>query len=341
MATTTTSPEPQAEATATSPPLEVENLHVAFDSHAGTVHAVNGVNYGLAPGETLGILGESGSGKSVSLEAVMGIVKSPPGRVSGAIRFRGTDLLTASQRVRREIRGDKIAMIFQDAITSLNPSLTVGYQISEVYRLRRRCSRKEARERAIELMARVRIPAAKERVDSYPHEFSGGMCQRVMIASALALDPEILIADEPTTALDVTVQRQIMTLLKELQEETGMALILVTHDLGVVAEAADRAIVMYAGRIAESASIGELFARPAHPYTKGLMHSIPRPEKRAGKLAAIGGTPPNLARIPPGCAFHPRCRYREAICRSEQPALREVGARHESACHFAKEVMHG
>lgn len=319
--------------------LEVRNLKVCFETPHGTVNAVGGVSWKLAPSETLGIIGESGSGKSVGLEAVMGLIKSPPGRVEGEIFFDGKDILKMSERKRRALRGEDISMVFQDAMSALNPSLTVGAQISEVYRLRRGCSRTDARRKAIELMEMVKIPSAKMRLDSYPHEFSGGMCQRVMIATALALDPRVLIADEPTTALDVTVQRQIMALLSELQRETGMALVLITHDLGVVAEVVNRAMVMYAGRIVESGDVTTLFDDAAHPYTRGLIRSMPRIDARGGDLYSIAGTPPAAGQMPPGCAFHPRCPHFLTVCRTDVPMLRGVQMpSHVSACHLTGEL---
>jgi oligopeptide transport system ATP-binding protein len=242
---------------------------------------------------------------------------------------------------RRKTRGPEISMVFQDALSSLNPVFPVGWQIAEMFRKHRGMNRSDSLERAVKLMQRVQIPAAKERVRAYPHQFSGGMRQRIMIAMAIALDPAVLIADEPTTALDVTVQAQIMGLLQELQEERQMGLILITHDLGVVADVADRIAVMYAGRIMERAEVFELYRAPAHPYTKGLLESIPRLDQKGQQLAAIGGLPPNLMRIPPGCEFHPRCRYAQDICRTDRPALREVAPGRESACHFAEEVLHG
>lgn len=325
----------QSPATTTQPLLAIRDLQVAFDTPHGRVAAVGGISWTLGAGETLGIIGESGSGKSVGLEAVMGLVKSPPGHVSGEILFDGRDILRMADRARRALRGEEIAMVFQDAMSALNPSLTVGAQVSEVYRLRRRCSRDEARKKAVELMDRVRIPSARTRLDAYPHEFSGGMCQRVMIATALALDPRVLIADEPTTALDVTVQRQIMDLLSELQRDTGMALVLITHDLGVVAEAVDRAIVMYAGRIVEEGPVGDLFASPSHPYTRGLIRSMPRIDQRGAQLYCIGGTPPAAGRMPPGCAFHPRCPHQVERCLRDRPGLLPVnGTSRLAACHL-------
>ncbi len=321
--------------------LEVDDLRVEFRTRDGVVRAVNGISYDLDAGETLAILGESGSGKSVSAQAVMGIIDSPPGFVTGgAIRYRGRDLLRMSARQRREIRGDHIAMIFQDALSALNPTFTVGWQIAEMFRVHRAMGKQEARDRAVELMERVRIPSARDRVNDYPHQFSGGMRQRVMIAMSLALDPDVLIADEPTTALDVTVQAQIMELLAELQAEFGMGLILITHDLGVVADVADRVAVMYAGKIVETASVTELYARPAHPYTEGLIASIPRLDQKGQQLSPIRGAPPSLMRIPPGCPFHPRCPYVRPVCKHDEPPLYDVGPGRRSACHFFEEVLH-
>jgi oligopeptide transport system ATP-binding protein len=332
--------------------LEVDDLHVEFRLPRSNVKAVNGVSYTLDAGETLAILGESGSGKSVSAQAIMGLIDSPPGFITrGVIDFRGDDLLKLSEEKRRQVRGQRISMVFQDALTALNPVFSVGWQIGEMLRIHRDFSRKDARERSIELMELVGIPSARERVNDYPHEFSGGMRQRVMIAMALALEPDIVIADEPTTALDVTVQAQVMDLLKTLQDRTGMGLILITHDLGVVAEVADRVAVMYAGRIVETGPVEQIYHRPAHPYTEGLMRSIPHLEKRSGRLDPIEGAPPSLSEIPPGCPFHPRCRYRRDRCLEDHPPLYDVATDlplapdeptrgHATACHFWKEVGH-
>ncbi|MGW8378726.1 ABC transporter ATP-binding protein [Actinacidiphila sp. SB3-2] len=322
--------------------LEVRDLHVEFGTRDGTARAVDGVGYRVDAGETLAVLGESGSGKSVTAQAVMGILDSPPGRItSGEILFRGTDLLKLPEEGRRRIRGDRMAMIFQDALSALNPVLTVGYQLGEMFRVHRGATRKQARERAVELMDRVRIPAARSRVDDYPHQFSGGMRQRIMIATALALEPELIIADEPTTALDVTVQAQVMELLAELRREYRMGLILITHDLGVVADVADRIAVMYAGRIVEHAPVRELYAAPAHPYTKGLLDSVPRLDRRGQALHAIKGMPPSPLAVPHGCSFHPRCPMARERCRQEEPPLHEVGPGRSSACHFWKELLDG
>jgi oligopeptide/dipeptide ABC transporter ATP-binding protein len=338
-------PDQQSQA----PLLDVRDLHVEFHTRDGVVKAVNGVSYSVQAGETLAVLGESGSGKSVTAQAIMGILDMPPGRIpKGEILFRGEDMLTMSAEERRKIRGRKIAMIFQDALSSLNPVLTVGYQLGEMFRVHQGMSKKDAKAKAIELMDRVRIPAAAARIGDYPHQFSGGMRQRIMIAMALALEPDLIIADEPTTALDVTVQAQVMGLLAELQREYHMGLILITHDLGVVADVADKIAVMYAGRIVEHAPVHEIYKRPAHPYTKGLLQSIPRLDQKGQELYAIKGLPPNLLRIPPGCAFNPRCEMAQDICRTEVPALFPVTERdggelpgRSSACHFWKETIHG
>lgn len=322
--------------------LEVENLHVEFHTADGVAKAINGVSFDLYEGQTLAILGESGSGKSVTAQAIMGILDMPPAVIpQGQIRYCGQDLLTMPAEQRRRTRGPEISMVFQDALSSLNPVFPVGWQIAEMFRVHRGMNKSDALERAVKLMQRVQIPAAKERVKAYPHQFSGGMRQRIMIAMAIALDPAVLIADEPTTALDVTVQAQIMALLQELQEERQMGLILITHDLGVVADVADKIAVMYAGRIVERADVFDLYRQPGHPYTKGLLESIPRLDQKGQQLAAIGGLPPNLMRIPPGCAFNPRCKYAQDICREDRPALLEVAPGRESACHFAEEVLHG
>jgi oligopeptide transport system ATP-binding protein len=324
----------------TVPALEVLDLQVEFRTRAGIAHAVNGVSFHLNAGETLAILGESGCGKSVTAQAVMGILDSPPGFITGGeIRYRGTDLLKVSEEQRRAVRANRIAMIFQDALSALNPVFTVGFQLGELFRVHRGTSREEGRKRAIELLEMVRIPAARQRIRDFPHQFSGGMRQRVMIAMALALDPEVLIADEPTTALDVTVQAQIMNLLAELQRDRQMGLILITHDMGVVADVADRISVMYAGRVVEQAPVTEIYARPSHPYTKALLESVPRLDQKGQDLSVIQGLPPTLTAIPPGCAFHPRCRYAQPECRRPPvPPLYEVADRHASACHFWQEV---
>jgi len=337
---TLTSPAVDARGTAGGHLLEVDGLSVEFRTEYGVVHAVNQVNWHLDKGETLAILGESGSGKSVSAQAIMGIIDTPPGYITeGQIRYRGRDMLTMSDEEQRKLRGPDIAIVFQDALSALNPVFTVGAQIAEMFKVHRGMSKKDGMARAAELMDRVRIPNAKGRVKDYPHQFSGGMRQRVMMAMALSLDPSVLIADEPTTALDVTVQAQIMDLLMELQSETGMGVVLITHDLGVVGEVADRIAVMYAGRIVETGTVYEVFGDPAHPYTVGLMNSVPRVDQRGQRLSPITGSPPNLANIPSGCPFHPRCPRAEAVCSQERPPLRAVVPGRYSACHFSEEVL--
>jgi len=320
-----------------APVLSVRDLVVEFRTTDGVVSAVNGVGFDLVPGETLAILGESGSGKSVTAQAVMGLIQ-PPGRVvGGSVRFEGRDLVTASAEERRRLRGAGLAMVFQDPLSALNPVWSVGFQIGELFRVHRGLSRRDARRRATELLERVRIPAAAQRVGEYPHQFSGGMRQRVMIAMALALDPKVLIADEPTTALDVTVQAQILELLDDLRAETGMGLLLITHDLGVVAETADRVAVMYAGRVVETGPTDAVLASPSHPYTEGLLGSVPRGQSgREERLRPIAGAPPSLARIPPGCPFHPRCPYVVDRCRTERPPLE--GHERAAACWRSDEV---
>ena len=326
------------------PLLEVDDLRLEFRTRDGVVRALNGVSYSVAAGETLAILGESGSGKSVSAQAIMGLLETPPAHVTGGeIRYRGRDLLTATEEERRQVRGKEIAMVFQDSLSALNPVFPVGWQIAETLRVRRGMNKTDALDRAAQLMDQVRIPDARRRLSDYPHQFSGGMRQRAMIAMALALDPPVLIADEPTTALDVTVQAQIMQLLAELQAERNMALILITHDLAVVAGIADRIAVMYAGRVIEQSDVYSLYAAPAHPYTRGLLGSVPRLDLKGGRLASIPGSPPSLANIPPGCPFHPRCRYAQSICAQEAPYPHLLpGARAEgrlSECHFAEKVV--
>ncbi|MFJ6747071.1 MULTISPECIES: ABC transporter ATP-binding protein [unclassified Streptomyces] len=332
--------EPEAEQQ--GPLLDIRDLHVEFHTRDGIVKAVNGVNYNVSAGETLAVLGESGSGKSVTAQAVMGILDMPPAKIpQGEIRFRGRDMLTMSSEERRGLRGAKIAMIFQDALSSLNPVLSVGYQLGEMFRVHQGMSKKAAKAKSIELMDRVKIPAARSRVGDYPHQFSGGMRQRIMIAMALALEPDLIIADEPTTALDVTVQAQVMDLLADLQREYNMGLILITHDLGVVADVADKIAVMYAGRIVETAPVHDLYKNPAHPYTRGLLESIPRLDQKGQELYAIKGLPPNLLHVPQGCAFNPRCPLAQDVCRTDTPPLHRVAEGRASACHFWKETVNG
>jgi peptide/nickel transport system ATP-binding protein len=327
------------------PLLVVRDLVVEFHTRDGVAKVINGVSFDLHAGETLAVLGESGSGKSVTAQAIMGILDSPPARiVSGSVTCKGRSLFEMSEEERRNVRGREIAMIFQDALSALNPVFPVGWQIAEVLRARDGQSKTDATRRAIELMDLVKIPAARARIHDYPHQFSGGMRQRVMIAMALALRPSILIADEPTTALDVTVQAQIMDLLAELRRQEGMAMILITHDLGVVADVADRIAVMYAGRIVESGPVRTIFNAAAHPYTQALLESIPRIRDDGGelapgarRLAAIDGQPPDLATLPPGCAFHPRCGHVMERCLIERPPELDLGGRHGARCWLVAE----
>ena len=320
----------------TAPLLSVRHLSTEFRTDHGTVKAVDDVSFDLTAGETLAIVGESGSGKSVTAMSILRLIPTPPGRISsGEVMFEGRDLLTLDEDQIRAIRGNRIAMIFQEPMSSLNPSLTIGVQIAEPVHLHRKLSWTAAMAKAVELMGRVRMSDARSRVAAYPHQFSGGMRQRAMIAMALACEPQLIIADEPTTALDVTVQAQILALLKELTRAANSALILITHDLGVVARYADRVCVMYGGRIVEQGPAREIYARPRHPYTIGLMASVPRLDQEAGsRLVPIEGQPPNLAQLPPGCSFAPRCRRAVDLCRATRPALFLSAPDHFSACHF-------
>ncbi len=319
------------------PLLSVRGLRVGFRTEAGLVQAVDGLDLDLAAGEVVGVVGESGSGKSVSMLAVMGLIDDPNAIIEGEARFGGRDLLALSDREMRSVRGNEIAMVFQDPMTSLNPVHTVGWQISEQIRAHRKASRSEARERAVELLRAVGIPRPEQRVDQHPHQFSGGMRQRVMIAMALSCQPALLIADEPTTALDVTIQAQILELIRDLREQSGSAVVLITHDVGVVADIADRVIVMYAGRAVEVASKDDLFEQPQHPYTWGLMASVPRLDlPKPERLAAIPGQPPSLIRLPPGCSFAPRCRHSFDACGQGRPPLvSHAGPAHLDACLLA------
>lgn len=311
--------------------LSVENLKVIFNTYAGAVQAVSDVSFTLANGEIIGIVGESGCGKSVTSNAIMRLIPSPPGQISGGrIIFDGQDLLTLDEKALETIRGNQISMIFQDPISSLNPVLTVGLQIAEIFMLHQKLSKKHAMAKAAQMLKLVGIPAPETRINQYPHQMSGGMRQRVMIAMALALNPRILIADEPTTALDVTVQAQIMELIKNLNSELGTAVILITHDLGVVAGMCSRVLVMYAGKIVEAASVQDLYKNPRHPYTWGLLKSVPRPDTK-GKLSSIPGQPPDLLKPPSGCAFMPRCQFAMEICKQKPPAV-TVSIDHECCC---------
>jgi len=323
-----------------APLLEVEDLRVEFKTRDGIAKAVNGVSFSLAEGETLGILGESGCGKSVTAQAIMGILDMPPARIAGGeVRFRGVDLLTMDEKLRRHVRANKIAMIFQDALSSLNPVFTVGWQLAELFRIHHGTDRKQAKAKAVEMLELVGIPAAKNRVNDFPHQFSGGMRQRVMIAMALALKPDVIIADEPTTALDVTVQAQVMQLLADLQQEMRLGLILITHDMGVVADVADKICVMYAGNAVEQADVYQTYENPAHPYTKALLESIPRVDQKGQELTVIKGLPPALVNPPPGCSFHPRCSFAKERCKVEDPPLYPVPGGRASACHYWEEVI--
>ncbi|MDI3317514.1 MAG: ABC transporter ATP-binding protein [Bacillota bacterium] len=313
--------------------LQVDDLKTIFRTEDGVARAVDGVSFDLGRGETLGIVGESGSGKSVTSLSIMRLISDPPGRIAGGrILFEGRDLLRLSEREMRKIRGNEISMIFQEPMTSLNPVFTVGYQIEESIRLHQKVDARESRARAIEMLRRVGIPSPEVRVDQYPHQMSGGMRQRVMIAMALACNPKLLIADEPTTALDVTIQAQILELIKELKKEFGTAVLLITHDMGVVADMCDRVIVMYAGKVVEEAPVDDLFERPLHPYTEGLLHSIPSMERRREKLHVIEGNVPNPLALPKGCAFAPRCPYAVDRCRQEEPPLETAAAGRRVAC---------
>ncbi len=325
-----------------SPVLSIQGLTTEFVTPAGVVKAVSDVSWDLHPGETLGVVGESGSGKSVTAMSILGLIQSPPGRIAaGQILFEGRDLLTMSAKELRRLRGSQIGMIFQDPMTSLNPVLTVGAQIAEALRLHDDgLSRAAARTRTIELLTMVGVPNPEGRYDQYPHEHSGGMRQRAMIAMAIANDPKVLIADEPTTALDVTIQAQVLEVLETAKERTNAATILITHDLGLIAEHADRVVVMYGGRVVEVADVFSIFAAPRHPYTLGLMSSLPRLDVDLERLDPIPGSPPNLLDLPSGCSFRPRCRMSRGreLCATEVPPLVATGDGSSAACHFSEEV---
>jgi oligopeptide transport system ATP-binding protein len=314
--------------------LEVKNLQTYFKTDAGIVKAVDGISFNLKKGETLGIVGESGSGKSVTNLSIMRLIPSPPGKiVGGEVLFEGKDILKLSESALRHIRGNEISMIFQDPMTSLNPFLKISTQMIETIRLHQDISKKEALQKSIDMLKLVGIPAAEERIHNYPHQFSGGMRQRVMIAMALSCEAKILIADEPTTALDVTIQAQILELIQELAKKLETAVILITHDLGVVAGMCDTVCVMYAGKIVEKAKTNDLYKRPSHPYTFGLIQSVPRLDKaHNGKLYSIEGQPPNVIDLPPCCPFHPRCNKVMDICRTQYPPTTDLGDGHEVAC---------
>ncbi len=320
--------------------LTVNNLKTYFQTEDGVVKAVDGITFELKKGETLGIVGESGSGKSVTNLSIMRLIPEPPGKiVDGEIIFDGIDVRSLPIDDVRKIRGKRIAMIFQDPMTSLNPFLSIARQLTEVTELHLGHNKNQSRQHAIKMLETVGIPDAKNRVDDYPHEFSGGMRQRVMIAMALSCDPELLIADEPTTALDVTIQAQVLELIKDLRTKMGTSVILITHDLGVVAGMTEKIIVMYAGKVFEQAPTDELFATPANPYTKGLLKSVPNPDSDVeGDLYQIPGLPPDVAHLPPGCPFAPRCEKAQDICRNEYPPFIQINENHSSLCHFAVET---
>jgi oligopeptide/dipeptide ABC transporter ATP-binding protein len=321
---------------ATSALLEVRELRASFDGEQGEVRAVDGVSFRLERGRTLGIVGESGCGKSVTALSIMGLVPQPPGRIAGGeVLFDGEDLLKLPAARLRDLRGDKLAMIFQEPMTSLNPAFPVGDQVAEALLRHRAIAPREAQAQAIEMLRRVRIPSPERRAEDYPHQLSGGMRQRVMIAMALACNPKLLIADEPTTALDVTIQAQILELMRTLRAELGTAIILITHDLGVIAELADDVIVMYAGQVIERCSAERLFAEPQHPYTIGLLGSIPRLHLEQPRLSAIEGFVPDAAALPAGCRFHPRCPFAVEKCRQEVPPLLDITSGHQAACWLA------
>ncbi len=330
--------------------LRVEDLQVEFHTDAGVVRAVNGVSFEVAAGETLAVVGESGSGKSVTGMSILGLLPKPEAHTSGSVLWKGHDLVGAPEARLRKVRGGEISMIFQDAMTSLNPVLTIGRQIAEMVKLHTSLRGKAAKDRAVEMLDAVGIPEARRRVSMYPHEFSGGMRQRAMIAMAISCDPQLIIADEPTTALDVTVQAQVLDVLKEIQERTGAGMILITHDLGVVASVADRVMVMYAGRQVETAATDDIFYDPRHPYALGLMASLPRVDvdgvlsdaTGGRRLKPIEGQPPSLLHLPTGCSFHPRCELAElpSPCATDIPVLFDVGGPgHRSACHFADDLV--
>ncbi len=350
MTTTASIPEPvPPRVAATDNLLEVTDLRTYFFTRQGVVKAVDGVDFALKPRETLAIVGESGCGKSITALSLLRLIPIPPGRIiSGAIKLDGVDLLDLDEEEMRQIRGNDISMIFQEPMTSLNPVMTIGRQIAEVLLLHQGMTTKQAYARAVEMLRLVKIPEPEQRVKEYPHQLSGGMRQRAMIAIAIACNPKVLIADEPTTALDVTIQAQILDLILELQNRLGTAVLLITHDLGVVAETAQRVIVMYAGRKVEEADVGELFARPMHPYTRGLMASIPRLDLMRGeekesveRLQEIPGIVPALSALPPGCVFAPRCPYAEDRCRAEYPAYEQKRSDHWAACWRSEELFGG
>jgi len=329
---------PPVDQTDADPALRVEDLTVDIRTIAGTVRAVDHVTFAARSGETLALLGESGCGKSMTATALVGLLEPVAQVVDGSATMAGVDLMAVDRKKRREMAGPELAIVFQDALTALNPLYTVGTQLAEPFRIHHNLGAKEAKAKAVELMGRVGIPQPETRVNSYPHQFSGGMRQRLLIAMAVALNPSVLIADEPTTALDVTVQAQIMALLRDLRAEYQMAVVLITHDLALVAEEADRVAVMYAGNIVETGPVTEVFASPRHPYTKGLLNSVPVNARRGDELKSIGGTPPDLNAIPDGCVYQARCPLARDVCATKRPALDSVAPGRNAACHFPEEV---
>ncbi|ADI03813.1 putative ABC transporter ATP-binding protein [Streptomyces bingchenggensis BCW-1] len=327
-----------APAAAEGAALEVEGLRVELRTPSGTVRAVDDVSFSVRKGRTLALLGESGCGKSMTALSIAGLLDPVAEVTEGSVRVSGTDVLRLSPAGRRKLAGPGLSIVFQDALTALNPVQPVGRQLAEPFRIHRGLSRREAKEKAIELMTRVGIPEPRLRARSYPHQFSGGMRQRLLIAMAVALDPDVLIADEPTTALDVTVQAQIMRLLRDLQTERDMAIVLITHDLAVVAQRADDVVVMYAGNVVETGPVHEVFAHPRHPYTKGLLDSVPEHAVRGRPLPAVPGSPPELSAVPSGCVFQARCPLAQERCAQERPHLVSVGASRSAACHFSEEL---
>ncbi|MCD9588426.1 ABC transporter ATP-binding protein [Streptomyces sp. 8ZJF_21] len=325
-------------ATPGGPALEVEGLRVDLRTPSGTVRAVDGVGFSVRKGRTLALLGESGCGKSMTALSIAGLLDPTAEVTGGSVKVAGTDVLRLGRAGRRKLAGPVLSIVFQDALTALNPVQPVGRQLAEPFRIHRGLSRRDAREKAVELMTRVGIPEPRLRARAYPHQFSGGMRQRLLIAMAVALDPDVLIADEPTTALDVTVQAQIMRLLRDLQTERDMALVLITHDLAVVAQRADDVVVMYAGNVVETGPVAEVFSRPRHPYTKGLLDSVPEHAVRGRPLPAVPGSPPELSAVPSGCVFQARCPLAGQRCAGERPPLLSVGAARSAACHFSEEL---
>jgi peptide/nickel transport system ATP-binding protein len=322
----------------TAPVLQVDGLSVEVRTISGTLRAVNEVSFDARRGETLALLGESGCGKSMTATALVGLLEPVADIVGGSAKLDDVDLIKADRKTRRAMAGTELAIVFQDALTALNPLYTVGTQLAEPFRIHQGMSAKDAKRQAIELMTRVGIPQPETRLNSYPHQFSGGMRQRLLIAMAVALNPSVLIADEPTTALDVTVQAQIMALLRDLRAEFDMAVVLITHDLALVAEEADRVAVMYAGNIIETGTVAEVFGNPKHPYTKGLLNSVPVNARRGDDLKSIGGSPPDLHSVPDGCVYQARCPIAQQICITKRPALESAGGSRKAACHFPEEV---